>query len=82
MYTFMQQLLSDKKGGVIFTCFGIWHILYMVAIFGAILTAIFLLRNKSETIRQRALDIAIGCAFGLYIADFFLMPFAYGEIDI
>lgn len=82
MYALMQQLLSDKKGGVIFTCFGFWHILYMVAIFGAILTAIFLLRNKSGTIRQRALDIAICCAFGLYIADFFLMPFAYGEIDI
>lgn len=82
MYALMQQLLSDKKGGVIFTCFGVWHILYMVAIFGTILTAIFLLRNKSGTIRQRALDIAIGCAFGLYIADFFLMPFAYGEIDI
>ena len=34
VYTFLQQMLSDQKGGVVFTCFGIWHILYMIAIFG------------------------------------------------
>ena len=82
MYELLQSLLSDQKGGAIFTCFGIWHIAYMAVIFSAITLAICLLRNKSEAVRQRALHIVIGCAFGLYIADFFLMPFAYGEIDI
>lgn len=82
MYEFLSNLLSDKKGGEIFTCFGIWHISYMLIFFGAIITTVLLLRNKSSSAKQRAINIAINCGFGLYMADFFLMPFAYGEIDI
>ncbi|MBQ7336443.1 MAG: YwaF family protein [Clostridia bacterium] len=82
MYEFLNALLADRKGGVIFSCFGIWHLLYLLIIFGVILSVIFLLKNKRIEVRQRASDVAIGCAFGLYIADFFLMPFAYGEIDL
>ncbi len=82
MYEQLNAVLSDQKGGVIFTCFGIWHILYMLAIFGMILLVVQLASGKSRAVRQRIIDISICLAFGLYIADFFLMPFAYGEIDI
>lgn len=82
MYEIMNTLLSDRKGGATFSCFGIWHILYMVAIFGVILLVFLLVKDKSQTSKQRAIRLAIGVAFGLYIADFFLMPFAYGQIDI
>ncbi len=82
MYELLNSLLSDKKGGEMFSCFGKWHILYMLIIFGAIAFVILYLKNKSIDTKQRAMDIAIGCAFGIYIADLFLMPFAYGEIDL
>ena len=82
MYTFLSNLLSDKKGGEIFTCFGIWHICF-IALF--LFVGIFLclyLKNNSNEKQERIIDKVISIAFGLYIADFFLMPFAYGEIDI
>ncbi len=82
MYKLLNELLSDKKGGAVFTCFGIWHILYMLIIFGLIIAFVFLLKNKSESVKMRAIIISVSIAFGLYILDFFLMPFAYGEIDI
>lgn len=82
MYNFLSNLLSDKKGGAIFSCFGIYHLIYMFLILGGIALAIFLLKSKGENVKKRAVNITIGCAFGLYMLDFFLMPFAYGEIDI
>ena len=36
MYPILRQLLADKKGGIVFTCFGLWHLLYMAVIFLAI----------------------------------------------
>ena len=82
MHQLLQSLLSDRKGGATFTCFGLYHLIYLAVIFGVILTVILLLRNTSDKARKRATDIALHTAVGLYVADFFLMPFAYGEIDI
>ena len=82
MHELLSSLLSDKKGGEVFTCFGIWHLIYLAVIFGAIIVSVFLIKKKSTEAKRRAINTAIGIAFGLYIADFFLMPFAYGEIDI
>ena len=82
MYEFFSGLLADKKGGVVFTCFGVWHLIYLAVIFGAILLTVCLLKRKGDAAKHRAVNAAIVLAFGLYIADFFLMPFAYGEIDI
>lgn len=82
MYELLNTLLSDRKGDIIFSCFGTWHILYMLIAFGAILLIILMLKNKSADTKHRTIVLTINCAFGLYIADFFLMPFAYGEIDL
>lgn len=82
MYEILHSILSDHKGGTVFTCFGVWHLLYMAAIFLGIFGTVLLLRRRSEAAKQRAICIAINIAFGLYMADFFLMPFAYGEIDL
>ena len=82
MYAFISSLLSDKKGGTVFTCFGVWHLLYMAVIFGFILAALLILKDKSASTKQKALTFSANLAFGMYIADFFLMPFAYGEIDL
>ena len=82
MYPFLHQLLADKKGGIVFTCFGLWHLLYMTVIFLAIAALLLWLRSKDSAVRRRTVDAALNCSFGLYIADFFLMPFAYGAIDL
>lgn len=82
MYSILHQLLADRKGGIVFTCFGPWHLLYMTIIFLVIGALLWWLRGKSETLRQRTADGALTCSFGLYMLDFFLMPFAYGAIDL
>lgn len=82
MYQILHQVLQDHKGGEIFACFGPWHLLYMAIIFGSIVGIVLLFRGKRADVRQRAINTAIHVAFGLYVVDFFLMPFAYGGIDL
>ena len=82
MYTFLNQLLSDKKGGEVFTCFGIWHWCYILLTFTAAFLLMKYLKNKNSTIRQSVIGRVIKIVFVLYISDFFLMPIAFGEIDI
>ena len=82
MYPYLHEIFADKKGATVFACFGIWHFLYMAVIFGSILLAVLLLRNKDEKVRKKTIKGALYSAFGLYIADFFFMPLAYGYIDI
>ena len=82
MNSILHQILSDKPDGVLFHCFDGWHIGYM-AVFAFIpLLVLYALWGKTDQARRRGADLLIGIAFGLYIADFFLMPLAYGEIDI
>ena len=82
MYELLNSLLSDKKGGEIFTCFGYAHLLY-IAITAAACTGVLLyLRRRSLKVQSTWSDALITVAFSLYLLDFFLMPFAYGEIDI
>ena len=82
MNELLSNLLKDHKDGPIFNCFGIWHILFMIIIFGSIIVFTLLLRKKEDAVRKKAINITISVVFGLYILDFFLMPLAYGSIDI
>ena len=82
MYQILHELLSDKRDGEIFTCFSVWHIAFIVLVFGGVILTILLMKNKSEEEKERVPKAAISIAFGMYILDFFLMPFAYGEIDV
>lgn len=82
MYDILSELLADKTGGVAFKCFGLYHICFM-AVFVAIAVLLCLyLRNKTSEKRKKIADLVVGIAFGVYIADFFLMPFAYQSIQI
>ena len=82
MYEILNNLLSDKKGGEIFRCFGVWHFVY-IALAAVAFTLIFLsLKSKGKDTKDKVMLTLINISFGLYILDFFLMPFAYGEIDI
>ena len=42
MYSSFHELLADRKSGAIFTCFGVWHLLYLLLIGGAIAVIGFL----------------------------------------
>lgn len=82
MYPYFHGIFADRTGGTVFSCFGIWHIAYLIVIFGSILLTIICLRKRAKGSRNKAIKIALHSAFGLYMADFFLMPLAYGYIDI
>ena len=81
-FSFMHKIFSDKEDGIIFECFGIWHLIYVLLIAAALTWSIIHLKNKSDEERRRFTNIFITVVFGLYVADFFLMPFAIEEIDI
>lgn len=82
MYAFLSEILSDKKGETIFSCFGIWHFCYLFVVTVVIIAVIIYAKKQGKEKRQKISTYFINSAFGLYVADFFLMPFAYGEIDI
>ena len=82
MYEFLSNILKDHKTTVIFECFGIWHILFMLLIFSGIITTMILIKSKKQSTKNKIINIVINIVFGLYILDFFLMPLAYGSIDI
>lgn len=82
MYSFFNQLLSDHKGGVTFACFDVWHLCWIGAVVAVILIAWRCLKGKGDAAKQKVIKRCADLAFGLYIADFFLMPFAYGIIEI
>ncbi len=82
MYRFLHEILKDRKGGEVFTLFGGWHWLYIILTAAVIITVLIAEKKRFGEIRERAVRFFINLAFALYIADLFLMPLSYGEIDI
>ena len=82
MYEWLHELLKDRKGGEIFRLFSGWHFFYISLTLAVVLAVFFLVRKKEPAVRMRTAGVFSDVAFGLYMADFFLMPFAYGEIDM
>ncbi len=78
----LTNLLSDKKGGEIFHCFGLWHFIYIGLTLVVIIALGIYLKSRQKDKRKKIIDTIGTLAFIIYIADFFLMPLAYGEIDI
>ena len=48
MYAYISELLSDKKGGPIFSCLGIWHFCYILAFVAIISVVISQSKKKSQ----------------------------------
>lgn len=82
MYDILTFLLSDKKGGIIFKCFDLWHIAFILFFICLAVFACLFLKKQSHRQRSKVISTFICIAFGLYMLDFFAMPFAYGAIDI
>ena len=82
LYSVLHEILGDHKGGKVFRCFDAWHLFFIFLFISLTVAVNFMLRRKGGKKRRKVLDLLIGACFGLYILDFFLMPFAYEEIDI
>lgn len=82
MYLVLRKLLADQTGGLIFKCFDLWHIFFIFFFFGIAALVCLRLKNQDGQQRRKTTNAIIAVALGLYIADFFLMPFAYGVINI
>ena len=82
MYDFLHNFLSDKKGGEIFSLFGAWHFFYIALTILTVVVILFVLKRKTQQTKQQVTRVISSVAFAIYIVDFFLMPLAYGEIDI
>lgn len=82
MYSLLNSLLCDKKDGIFFSCFGIWHFGYILLAALLLTFAILYMNKKDDSAKQKLLNCIITTVFCLYISDFFLMPIAYGEIYI
>ena len=65
-----------------FTLFSAWHFFYIALTVAVTFALITLLKNKSDDKKLGAAKLLSALSFALYIADFFLMPLAYGEIEI
>ena len=82
MYNILQKLLADKTGGTVFNCFDLWHICFILFFVASAVVLCLYVKNKSTAARKKTIDVVIALAFAVYMADFFLMPFAYGKINI
>ena len=82
LYPVLHKLLEDKEGGTVFTCFSLWHWVYILFVLAVVTTVILTLREKKQMVKNRVLSILTLIPFALYMADFFLMPLAYGIIDV
>ena len=82
MYSAVHEIFADRKGDVLFTCFGVSHICYILFFIALFFIVHMATSRKSAEARSGAVDVFINIAFGMYILDFFMMPLAYGYIDI
>lgn len=81
MYEVLHELLKDKKGGAIFSCFDGFHLCVIAFFLCLAVFACWYVGKKSKN-PDKVINLFINLAIGLYALDFFAMPFAYGVIDI
>lgn len=84
MKEFVATLFSQNNSRLSIGLFDIWHFLYLFIIFGGSILLAFLFRNKSKTKREKLARLFAYLTFGLYIADFFIMPLSdsYNGISV
>lgn len=75
------KLFSDTPFGasVTIVSFNIWHILYILIIFGGAISAAILMRNKDMSVKEKTLKILAYLLVISYVADFFVHDFVYAD---
>lgn len=74
--------MSHFDTGISVTAFSVPHIVYLVLIFGAIVGGYFLLRNRPEGSKIRAMRCLAYALVISYLSDFFVHDFVYGEMNM
>ncbi len=82
MYNILHKALEDKTGGIVFRCFDLYHCCFILLFVAMAVLLCLYLKNKGREKQKKVINTVVGVAFGLYVADFFLMPFAYEAINI
>ena len=74
MKAFFAWLFSEHNSNQQIHLFDGWHILYLVIVFGGTILLALLFRNKTTKAKEKLMRVMAYLTFGLYIADFFIMP--------
>lgn len=73
--------MSHFNTGIQITPFSPAHIVYMLLIFGGIIGAWMLMRNKTDDAKEKLLRIMVYAVAASYISDFFVHEFVYGGLN-
>lgn len=84
MKAFVNWLFSEKNSSAQIGLFDGWHFLYLLIIFGGTLLLALLFYKKDEKTKDKILQLFAYLTFGLYIADFLIMPLSdsYSGISV
>ena len=83
MREFFINLFETRQEPFDVTLYSIWHILYAVTIFAAIIGMAFYLRKKDISTKERLLNIIAYAIAVVYIGDFFIQPlFRDGAMNV
>lgn len=74
--------MSHFNTGISITAFSIPHIVYLILIFGGIVGAYLVLRNRSEQSKEKALRLLAYALVLSYLSDFFVHDFVYGGMNM
>lgn len=84
MRDFVHMLFSENNSSLKIGLFDIWHIIYLVVIFGGVIFLSLFFKNKSERARMTVVKAFAYLTIGLYVADFLIMPLSdsYSGISV
>ena len=83
MREFFVNLFETREEPFDVTLYSVWHILYVVIIFAAIIGMAFYLRKKDASIKERVLNFIAYSLVVVYIGDFFIQPlFREGAMNV
>lgn len=84
MKVFVNWLFSEKNSNLQIGLFDGWHFLYLLIIFGGTLLLALLFHKREKRTKDKVLRQFAYLTFGLYIADFLIMPLSdsYSGISI
>ena len=81
MREFIVNLVSTYESNLEISLFSIWHILFFVIIMAVSFSLAFYLKNKTDDLKVKVLNIVAIVAISLYVLDFFIMPLYRDTMD-
>ena len=74
MKEFVARLFSEHTSELQIGLFDVWHFLYLFIIFGGTTLLSVLFQKKPDRTKEKVIKLFAYLTFGLYVADFFIMP--------